>query len=476
MRTRSAKLAWCMASAWMIIPTVTSTVSGDCTGEWLPVNGSVDGSVTALQTMSNGDVVAGGGFTTIEGTTAQQIARWNGTSWSALGDGLYPAADPWPLNIQNRPVATILERPNGDLFIGGADFAVTSGGSKNIVAQWNGSAWSEFSPNIRPYAVNAPTFMQEYGLITSMVALPNGDVLAGAGAAFFPDDPDHITRFLLRWDGAQWTDSGSTTQDIARTMIVLPDDGKLAANMVVVGGGASSYDGVPATGGIAYWDGTSTAGDGSPMWHSLNFGTNGVVNALLLLPNGDFIAAGTFLRVGNSAAADLQVNRIARFNRTTNMWERLGSGLSSNVYTLAVLPNGDIIAGGRFTVGTTIAGETATPAVSRIARWDGAAWSPMGTGVNNDVLALAVDSNGDLLVGGKFTTVNGSPSANFARWGCPEPVCLADFNTVNGVTVQDIFDFLTAWLAGNTSADFNGVNGVTVQDIFDFLTAWLAGC
>ncbi len=54
--------------------------------------------------------------------------------------------------------------------------------------------------------------------------------------------------------------------------------------------------------------------------------------------------------------------------------------------------------------------------------------------------------------------------------------CPADFNGVNGVTVQDIFDFLTAWLAGSPSADFNHVNGVTVQDIFDFLTAWLAGC
>ncbi len=32
-------------------------------------------------------------------------------------------------------------------------------------------------------------------------------------------------------------------------------------------------------------------------------------------------------------------------------------------------------------------------------------------------------------------------------------------------------------LSGNTcAADFNRVNGVTVQDIFDFLTAWLAGC
>ncbi len=56
------------------------------------------------------------------------------------------------------------------------------------------------------------------------------------------------------------------------------------------------------------------------------------------------------------------------------------------------------------------------------------------------------------------------------------PTCPCDFNGVNGVTVQDIFDFLTAWLAGNASADFNHAHGVTVQDIFDFLTCWLAGC
>ena len=54
--------------------------------------------------------------------------------------------------------------------------------------------------------------------------------------------------------------------------------------------------------------------------------------------------------------------------------------------------------------------------------------------------------------------------------------CKANFNGVGGVTVQDIFDFLSAWFANNPSANFNGVGGVTVQDIFDFLSAWFAGC
>ena len=54
--------------------------------------------------------------------------------------------------------------------------------------------------------------------------------------------------------------------------------------------------------------------------------------------------------------------------------------------------------------------------------------------------------------------------------------CPADFNGVNGVEVQDIFDFLAAWFAGDPRANFNGANGIEVQDIFDFLAAWFAGC
>jgi probable HAF family extracellular repeat protein len=54
-------------------------------------------------------------------------------------------------------------------------------------------------------------------------------------------------------------------------------------------------------------------------------------------------------------------------------------------------------------------------------------------------------------------------------------VCRADFNG-DGLGVDDIFDFLNAWFAGDPRTDFNGVDGVTVQDIFDFLNAWFAGC
>lgn len=57
-----------------------------------------------------------------------------------------------------------------------------------------------------------------------------------------------------------------------------------------------------------------------------------------------------------------------------------------------------------------------------------------------------------------------------------QATCRPDFNGVGGVTVQDVFDFLSAWFSTLPSADFNGVGGVTVQDVFDFLDAWFQGC
>ena len=54
--------------------------------------------------------------------------------------------------------------------------------------------------------------------------------------------------------------------------------------------------------------------------------------------------------------------------------------------------------------------------------------------------------------------------------------CPVDFNGSGSLTVQDLFDFLTAYFAGDLRADFNASGTVTGQDIFDFLNAYFAGC
>ena len=73
-----------------------------------------------------------------------------------------------------------------------------------------------------------------------------------------------------------------------------------------------------------------------------------------------------------------------------------------------------------------------------------------------------------------FTTAAGCNAAG----NTASPCCRADFNHTSGISVQDIFDYLSAWFSGSTSADFdgNGASSPTVQSIFDFLAAWFAGC
>ncbi len=74
-------------------------------------------------------------------------------------------------------------------------------------------------------------------------------------------------------------------------------------------------------------------------------------------------------------------------------------------------------------------------------------------------------------VGGYSTTTpfgDGTLNVNF------NPSCRCDWNLSGAVTVQDIFDFLAGYFAGN--ADMNLSGSTTVQDIFDFLACYFTGC
>ncbi len=77
-------------------------------------------------------------------------------------------------------------------------------------------------------------------------------------------------------------------------------------------------------------------------------------------------------------------------------------------------------------------------------------------------------------MGDAAVTALGGPNARGIVYLRPAP-CPADYNMSGGLEVQDIFDFLNGWFAGDPRADFNG-GGLSVQDIFDFLNAWFAGC
>lgn len=54
---------------------------------WTQLGGFFSQEVHALQTLHNGDIVAGGAFTTVNGALVGHLARWNGSTWSPLGAG-----------------------------------------------------------------------------------------------------------------------------------------------------------------------------------------------------------------------------------------------------------------------------------------------------------------------------------------------------------------------------------------------------
>ena len=157
--------------------------------------------------------------------------------------------------------------------------------------------------------------------------------------------------------------------------------------------------------GVARWDGS--------VWSSLGTGSgNGVNNHVraLAVSGSDLYVGGFFTQAGGVPA-----NLVARWNGST--WSSLGTGIIGNgvnfstVYDLAV-SGSDLYVGGIFTQAGGL------PA-NNVARWNGSAWSSLGTGSGNGVnflvFALAI-SGSDLYVGGLFAQAGGLPANRVARW------------------------------------------------------------
>lgn len=338
-------------------------------GSWTTLGTGMNDLVEAVAWLPNGDVVAGGRFTTAGGAAASRIARWNGSSWAPLGTGM------------NGAVTALTVMPNGDIVAAG-DFSTAGGVPAGRVARWNGTTWSAINVVLGSTNPGGP-------LVRTVAAQPNGDLVLGG---VFQQINGITATNIARWDGTTWSafavgwdplDAASGT-GYPRAFASLPD------GSTIVGGAFSHAAGVAAA-KIARFDGST--------WTPLGSGVSGSnVDALVATPTGDVVAGGTFSAAGGIAAAN-----IARWDGTS--WSPLGTGLNGPVRALAMLPNGDLIAGGHFTAAGGV------PA-NFVARWDGTSWSPLGAGTNAFVMALAVLPNGDLVAGGTFT----SPGTVLARW------------------------------------------------------------
>ncbi len=115
--------------------------------EWLNVGGVMTEAVIDLVVFDDGcgsALYAGGYFGSAGGTNIVAIAKWDGLEWSALGSGLAPAG--W---AHVRAMAVFDDGLGPALYAGG-EFDEAGGNSAKNIAKWDGGSWSPLGDGVYP--------------------------------------------------------------------------------------------------------------------------------------------------------------------------------------------------------------------------------------------------------------------------------------------------------------------------------------
>ncbi len=253
--------------------------------------------------------------------------------------------------------------------------------------------------------------------------------------------------------------NGNITQIVTTTTI--QPDGK-----IIVGGNFNYYNGIYLNPGLTLnlirlqEDGTIDP--------AFNYGTggysggSGTYNNLCsaIQNDGKIIVAGDFTSYNGNTK-----NRIVRLNAdgTIDGSFIIGTGFNNVVKSMMIQTDGKIIVGGRFTSfnGTSI---------NRICRLNvngtlDFSFNP-GNGFNDDVNSIAIQSDGKLLIGGQFSTFNGQVSKHLTRLNSNGSIDLTfdigsgfTYNGSDGVTIYAIeLQSDGEILVGGTYTKYQGIN------------------
>ncbi|MFD2717618.1 hypothetical protein ACFST9_02755 [Hymenobacter monticola] len=275
--------------------------------------GTYPNSVTALAVAGNGDVYVGGNFTLAGGAAANNVAKWNGTTWSSLGTG---AAN----GVNNAVKALALI--GSDVYVGGS-FSQAGGVATPYLAKWNGTAWGAVGTG-----VNGPVF----ALARVGTTLYAGGQFSQAGGA--------TVNFIAQWNGTAWSALGTGFDNSVTALAVS------GANLYA--GGTFTTGSNLALNHVAKWNGTAWSALGTGNGN----GTNGTVYALAAIGN-DLYIGGNFSEMNGYYPDGISAKNIARW--TGSGWSPLGTGLSygqldnGRVHALGVDVDYRVFAGGDFT-------------------------------------------------------------------------------------------------------------------------------
>jgi len=98
--------------------------------DWSALGAGVDHAVYAIDAFA-GDLFAGGSFSTAGGVSAPRIARWDGSTWSAAGG--WP--DTWVDDLFS------FDNGTGPALYAGGTFSTVDGVPASRIARWTGVEW-----------------------------------------------------------------------------------------------------------------------------------------------------------------------------------------------------------------------------------------------------------------------------------------------------------------------------------------------
>jgi hypothetical protein len=223
--------------------------------------GLFGGTVYALA-VAGDDVYVGGNFDTalnspVSSIAVRNIAKWNGSNWSALGVGL------------NGRVAALAVL-GGDVYVGG-DFttATNSGGGGvmvNHIAKWSGSTWSAVG-----LGVNAPV---------NSLTVSGSDVYAGGSfsRATNGGGASVLVNYVAKWNGSEWSALGS---------------GFFNHVNAIAASGSDVYAGNGGGGGVYQWNGS--------VWSTLASSPGAIYS--LAIGGSNLYVGGYFTMAGGKVSA-----------------------------------------------------------------------------------------------------------------------------------------------------------------------------
>jgi uncharacterized delta-60 repeat protein len=403
-----------------------------------------DDSVLAIAIQSDSKIVCGGGFSTFNGTTVNRIVRLN-------SDGTRDTAFTTNTGTSfNNLVLSIAIQSDGKFVIGG-DFTTFNNVAVNRIVRLNSDGTRDatinigtaFNNSVRPIAIQTDgklvvggNFLTFNGVTVNYIARLNTDgtldtafrtntgtgftgevrsvaiqsdgkfVIGGLFTIFNGVTVNYIVR--LNSDGTRdttfTTNTGTAFNNFVAS-IAIQSDGK-----IIVGGGFTTFNGVTVNRIVRLnSDGTRDA------TFTTNTGTafNNNVNPIAIQADGKIVIGGFFTTFNGTT-----VNRIVRLNsdgtRDTTFTTNTGTAFNESPYSIAIQSDSTVIVGGEF---ASFNGVT----VNRIVRLnsdgtrDTTFTTNTGTAFNSIVFAIAIQSDGKMVIGGLFAIFNGATANRIVR-------------------------------------------------------------